>query len=426
MAITIVTRAGKGAAINATEFDANFTNLAAAIENLSTGHDHDGVDSKSIIADYLTYTPSGALQAVTVQDAIDELESEKLATKHTATITNATGAIAKITGAISETENATHNHYGYDILMANYAIDAGITNSGTLCGIHTGAYISTESFCGTLNRQMGIHGRAGIHSCGVGGTVNTAYGGYFEVLNTDADGTITTAYGAYINNAGVTGTMTNRLGLGVAAMAGTGTLAAGIQIDALSGTQTTKCGITIRAISGASTNNYGISIDNVSGGTNNYAIYTGTGDVRFGGMIDLASGQIKFPATQVPSSDANTLDDYEEGTWTPLDSGDATIGSGRYVKIGRIVFIYLYITANSVSTQSIKGLPFTVASGYSGLYFAHICGADVIDADGSPCCTYITGTTLTFRKLDGSGTNYTFTTNPTGQIRTTLQGFYLV
>jgi hypothetical protein len=36
MAITIVTRAVKGAKINATEFDANFNNLAAAIENITT------------------------------------------------------------------------------------------------------------------------------------------------------------------------------------------------------------------------------------------------------------------------------------------------------------------------------------------------------------------------------------------------------
>lgn len=426
MAITIVTRAGKGAPINATEFDANFTNLAAAIENLSTGHDHDGVDSKSIIADYLTYTPSGALQAVTVQDAIDELESEKLATNHTATITNATGQIAKITGKISETENATHHHYIFDIAMANYTLDAGITNSGLHCGIRSGAYILTESFCGTLDRQIGLYGRAGISVCGVGGTINTAYGGYFEILNADADGTITTAYGVYVSNTGVTGTMTNRYGLGIAAMGGAGTVAAGINVGTLSGTQTTKYGISLGAISGASTNNYGINIGNVSGGTNNYAIYTGTGNVRFGGMIDLASGQIKFPATENASADANTLDDYEEGTWTPLDSGDDTIGSGKYVKIGKIVFIYIFITANSVSTQSIKGLPFTVASSYSGLHWAHVARTDIIDADGSPCCTYMAGTTLTFKKLDGSQTNHTLTTNSTGNVRTTLQGFYLV
>src|SRR5678815_603330 len=37
-----------------------------------------------------------------------------------------------------------------------------------------------------------------------------------------------------------------------------------------------------------------------------------------------ASGQYAFPSTQTPSSDPNTLDDYEEGTWTPSVGGTAT------------------------------------------------------------------------------------------------------
>src|SRR5665647_161935 len=38
-------------------------------------------------------------------------------------------------------------------------------------------------------------------------------------------------------------------------------------------------------------------------------------------------GQIPFPATQNPSSDPNTLDDYEEGSWTPaLKFGGNSVG----------------------------------------------------------------------------------------------------
>lgn len=48
MAISVTTRAGKGAPLNATEHDANINNIVAAIENTSTGHDHDGTDSKLI------------------------------------------------------------------------------------------------------------------------------------------------------------------------------------------------------------------------------------------------------------------------------------------------------------------------------------------------------------------------------------------
>ena len=78
MAITIVTRAGKGAALNATEFDANVANLAAAIENLTTGHDHDGGDSKQIGAANIVNTPAGDIAAITVQAALNELDTEKV------------------------------------------------------------------------------------------------------------------------------------------------------------------------------------------------------------------------------------------------------------------------------------------------------------------------------------------------------------
>ncbi len=73
------------------------------------------------------------------------------------------------------------------------------------------------------------------------------------------------------------------------------------------------------------------------------------------------------------SSDANTLDDYEEGTWTPtLDcgSGTATVASGEntmaYIKIGRCVHICGSFSLSAISSPSgtlyIAGLPFTSAN----------------------------------------------------------------
>jgi hypothetical protein len=84
-------------------------------------------------------------------------------------------------------------------------------------------------------------------------------------------------------------------------------------------------------------------------------------------------GQIAFPATAVPSADPNTLDDYEEGTWTPTKSGFTEAGggsyalSGHYVKIGGTVFITGSIncltTATIASpggtTNAIQGMPFS-------------------------------------------------------------------
>lgn len=81
-------------------------------------------------------------------------------------------------------------------------------------------------------------------------------------------------------------------------------------------------------------------------------------------------GQIKFPAVQSASTDANILDDYEEGTFTPVIGGaGGTSGqtystqAGNYLKIGRKVFVQAYtvFTAKGTITGGVQlqGLPFT-------------------------------------------------------------------
>jgi len=87
-----------------------------------------------------------------------------------------------------------------------------------------------------------------------------------------------------------------------------------------------------------------------------------------GGVLQVSNG-ISFPATQSALSDANTLDDYEEGTWTPAYSSGAntwayTVQAGRYIKVGNCVTHTFYIAAtgtiNSTNSQvTITGLPFT-------------------------------------------------------------------
>jgi hypothetical protein len=110
--------------------------------------------------------------------------------------------------------------------------------------------------------------------------------------------------------------------------------------------------------------------------SNEVMLLTGTGvktfsTVSVGNATPSASGAgITFPATQSASSDANTLDDYEEGTFTPSIGGTATYNSqiGRYTKIGRLVTVTCRIYINALgtgSTTTMSGLPFTV--GASGL-----------------------------------------------------------
>lgn len=85
------------------------------------------------------------------------------------------------------------------------------------------------------------------------------------------------------------------------------------------------------------------------------------------GNISSFGGQIAFPATQNPSSDANTLDDYEEGTWTPTWGGfssDPTSGAARYEKVGRIVKASLngWNSGTSNATTKTITLPFTAGA----------------------------------------------------------------
>jgi hypothetical protein len=92
----------------------------------------------------------------------------------------------------------------------------------------------------------------------------------------------------------------------------------------------------------------------------------------FTGLLDISAagaGQIQFPATQNASANANTLDDYEEGTFTPTitaasGSNGGVTATGSYTKVGRFVFLQLALASISKGTLSgqlaVGGLPFTV------------------------------------------------------------------
>ena len=135
---------------------------------------------------------------------------------------------------------------------------------------------------------------------------------------------------------------------------------------------------------------YGWKICNIDpgGGTpltvnyrENSATWTEGFRFKSGGLFILQGGStsgggtgISFPATQSASSDANTLDDYEKGTWTPVltasTSGTITTTdrSGTYTKVGNIVTVQGYFNVASVSSPvgdfRVGGLPFTANASY--------------------------------------------------------------
>jgi len=90
------------------------------------------------------------------------------------------------------------------------------------------------------------------------------------------------------------------------------------------------------------------------------------------GGVAAGTGGVAFPATAVAVADANTLDDYEEGTWTPVPTPTGgsftTVGavSGTYTKIGRIVHLRCTIAITTNGTGSgglqIAGSPFSAST----------------------------------------------------------------
>ena len=190
-----------------------------------------------------------------------------------------------------------------------------------------------------------------------GGAAPISGSGNNYVVLSDGDGNVR----AYWNGAAatfnggldVTGTLsaTKSVNFGTDTYAGTGGRAFVTAADGL-----LICGVT-----GSSTD---ISLIDGSGGTimDNPA---GGVAARFASSISLGyvtpstSGTgITFPATQSASTDANTLDDYEEGTFTPTIT--AITGSfttiinqvGKYTKIGNVVNVYISFAISSIGTAT--------------------------------------------------------------------------
>jgi hypothetical protein len=156
----------------------------------------------------------------------------------------------------------------------------------------------------------------------------------------------------------------------------------------------------------------------VFGQRTNSTAYAERMRITSAGVLELAQGQIKFPATQVASADANTLDDYEEGTWTPdLRFGNGTTGItygtrvGRYTKIGRVVTVYagFVLTSKGSSTGALEifGLPFTCLDngGYSDAV-GTVGFVDATNLGSSVTISLVARGTTSFvpRKMSGSGT----------------------
>ena len=136
--------------------------------------------------------------------------------------------------------------------------------------------------------------------------------------------------------------------------------------------------------------------------------------IGVGNATPSASGAgITFPATQSASTDANTLDDYEEGTWTPNQGAGLTVvgafsSTGTYTKVGRVVTVCFRVggaTSIALTAQGVvcTNLPFTNLN--SSNVFGYGTGSNNA---GSISTTFQAATTTVYGTTAISATSFIF------------------
>jgi len=124
-----------------------------------------------------------------------------------------------------------------------------------------------------------------------------------------------------------------------------------------------------------------------------------------GGSTSATGTGITFPATQSASSDANTLDDYEEGTWTPvvnLSSSAPTVTYvtqfGSYTKVGRMVTVTCNLVWSAASGGSgdfrVSGLPFATANTTSQEFGSATFASDNVVTTSDSCIKAVPNSTI--------------------------------
>jgi hypothetical protein len=146
------------------------------------------------------------------------------------------------------------------------------------------------------------------------------------------------------------------------------------------------------------------------------------------GDVQVSKG-ISFPATQSAQSDANTLDDYEEGTFDPRlsfatggDTFSYNARVGTYTKIGRLVTINVLVDTSAkgagTGNLSLTNLPFTVAS----TTYAATVPRTVGISNTGPISAYTFGgqTTLIFFTVSSIGVETQITNTNVGAANTLI------
>jgi hypothetical protein len=349
----------------------------------------------------------------------------KFSTLTNAALTSGRVTYAGTSGVLQDDADFTFN--GTTVTMANDASISGLTVGKGAGAISTNTALGASAFAanttgsnGTAVGQLSLQSNTtGVHNTAVGRAVlngnttgqdNTGLGS--QALDANSTGSANTALGRQALQANTTASDNTAVGYQAGYTNQTGNRntflgnLAGYTSNVSGNASNTAIGYTAGyALTTGTTNtfignNSGSSITtgtqnsilgsfngnqdglNISTASNYVVLSIGNGKplvstalsqtVALENAVPNSGTGITFPATQSASSNANTLDDYEEGTFTPTATGSTTAGTttyvaqkGFYTKIGRLVTvnINLYWTAlTGTGNLQIGGLPFTSAT----------------------------------------------------------------
>jgi hypothetical protein len=123
----------------------------------------------------------------------------------------------------------------------------------------------------------------------------------------------------------------------------------------------------------------------------------GSNATGFGSDLTITDGDLLFATAAkgvnlgvTSNTDSNTLDDYEEGTFTPAAdsfSGTMTFTTANYVKIGKLVHVNFKMTSdgNSDTSQiSISGFPFSAVAEHSVSLSHNMAGNGALQSNTTP------------------------------------------
>jgi hypothetical protein len=236
------------------------------------------------------------------------------------------------------------------------------TVSGEAFAANAAAAFSVIGGASSSNVKLYLRGTMGASVDGYGiivgtegtaSSVNSMRGIDLRMTTADAIYTTANVYGILVNALvkGAQHTITNLYGIAFSASA----------VATTNGT----IGVSIGAISGTGTTNYGLLIGNVTNGTTNYALYTNTGLVRFGGAVTVASGGIAVTGNSTITGTLGGITTLTATTFSGALSGNAT--TATTLATGRTIGMTGDVTWTSASFNGSANVTGTATLANSGV-----------------------------------------------------------